>query len=1503
MPGDVDLGRATGHIEIESSGAQRGAQQAGQALSSLDEAVRNNWWGLRNLGMAFGAFSVAVAGSFAMAVGSAVKWENAMAGVERTSYDATKSAEYNREAIAGLSDDLRGLATIKPLQAEQLAGIAEAAGALGLKREDIAGFTSVVADLAATTDLTEDVATTSLARIAGIMGLPTAQFQNLASSILETGRSTQATEPEIVKLATRLAGIGKTVGLSSAELVGLSAAVSSVGIRAEMGATAIQKTFIDMINAISKGGTELEVFSKVAGMTGEEFTKLFQEDAAAALTAFVGGLGKMQSSGQNVVGVLDSLGIREARQTQTLLRLGAAQDQNVNQNLKLSTSLGISTKAFQENTALSQIAGRRYATAAAQITILKNLVAETGRTYGVLFLPVLKAVVGILQNFLKGMAALPGPMRVVITVLTGLTAVAFGLIAAVLLLGPRIILINLAIKQLAASSIQAAGGVATAGTAIAVTGAQASVSAKQLATFNTLFAAQNRLGPKVATNVANTGVAAAGATPLIAKLAQNAGKFVKVLGVLIGLASIAAAAITYFGSKQKAAVDPATQQVEVNQALVDAIEKTTEANSQAADEFLVNALAMAKVIPIAKRLGFTMAETLAIIKGTADAQLAKKFVSAIMVAEKGGDKGAKKLGDSVQQLRLEWKAANEVASASIAARSELGMETEELTETTKDLAKAEKDAAQKLEESNRAIMSLVDAYFGQRQAVLDLQDAQDRLNELMEEARNPTRALEKAELDLQSSRIAAARANEEIAKAELKLSEARAKQQDELLDAQDALSDAHEKYTDSLESIHEAQERLNDLRSGPTLDELRDATNKLRAAELRLVDSHQALEDAEWQLNYLREENASNRDLVNAERILEEARLGVMQSEDELIDSTEELQKLREGATPEELIAAERDVQSAYRDSEQALRDISEQEREVSRIRQEIANDTAYREAERELQEAHISAAQAADRAQDSERELDAARKIGIETSKEMVRQNLEVEQSIYRLAQANAEVRKQQALSRGEFVDSGREAQWLAGELESLAAHAPDEASRKRLSGMAATLRKSTPGKPPDEGDEGGGPPDLGGQGGVAIPDSGEVDKAFGDMNKGIDTQKSKWGSLKETISNVLAGITGAIVGAKIGGLIGGMIGGPVGAVLGFAAGALVGIIVQKLLAPIIGKILEYGPQWIENFLKFFRELPGNIAEIGGKIIRAVTDFVTGIPEKFTDLRETLVEKISSAFGAVQEKVAEWLSTISTKVIEWVTGLPDTLLGLGEGLRDKIDAAWDALYEGVTTNGAKVINWFVELPGKIVEALGNIGSTFMRKGREAINGIVDGVQEKAPKLLNWFIELPGKIWDGIGDIGKTLMDVGRNAVYGIWNGLVDKAQWLFDKVWEWIKDVIPGPIQKALGIASPSKLMRTYGQFAAQGIMQGLLDEQSSIEATSKQMAKTVSDTFGAANFGPPTRSFAPFDARAVNTAARAGGASSAPAGDTINISTVVQDAEEISDVIAWKKIVRTRS
>ena len=297
-------------------------------------------------------------------VSTGIEFESAFAGVKKT-VDATD------KEFGQFEQGLRSMATTMPTTASELAGIAEAAGQLGIKNENLLSFTETMANLGVATNMSANDAATALARLANITGMNQENFSNLGSAIVALGNNFATTESEITNMALGISAAGSQVGMTEADITGVAAALSSLGLEAEAGGSAVSRAIIQMANAVETGNEDLKYFAKAAGMSTSEFQKYFKEDATGALTAFITGLGNLKD--ESALKFLDDMGISEVRLRDALLRASNASD-------LFSQAINTSNEAWNENTALTDEARKRYETTESKIQILKNTFSEMGLT-------------------------------------------------------------------------------------------------------------------------------------------------------------------------------------------------------------------------------------------------------------------------------------------------------------------------------------------------------------------------------------------------------------------------------------------------------------------------------------------------------------------------------------------------------------------------------------------------------------------------------------------------------------------------------------------------------------------------------------------------------------------------------------------------------------------------------------------------------------------------------------------------------------------------------------------------------------------------------------------------------------------------------------------------------------------------------------------------------------------------------------------------------------------
>lgn len=343
--------------------------KAGRSIEEFGNKVSNISNKIDKLGSTLTTrLTLPIAGIATGLVGAAKEFETAFTGVEKT-VDGTASQ------MANLKQGIKSMAEEIPASTTEISAVAEAAGQLGIQTDNILTFTKTMINMGNATNLSADEAATTLARFANVTKMKQSDFDRLGSVIVALGNNFATTESEIADMGMNLASAGTQVGMSQSQIMALATALSSVGLEAEAGGTAFSKVMVNMQLAVEKGGQDLKSFASVAGMTTKQFKKAFKEDATNAIMKFVEGLSKSGERGKSAIKILDDMGITETRLRDALLRSANASD-------VMGRAIELGNKAWEENTALTNEADKRYQTLDSRLQMTKNKIINVATNTG-----------------------------------------------------------------------------------------------------------------------------------------------------------------------------------------------------------------------------------------------------------------------------------------------------------------------------------------------------------------------------------------------------------------------------------------------------------------------------------------------------------------------------------------------------------------------------------------------------------------------------------------------------------------------------------------------------------------------------------------------------------------------------------------------------------------------------------------------------------------------------------------------------------------------------------------------------------------------------------------------------------------------------------------------------------------------------------------------------------------------------------------------------------------
>jgi len=252
---------------------------------------------------------------------------------------------------------------------------------------------------------------------------------------------------------------------------------------------------------------------------------------------------------------------------------------------------------------------------------------------------------------------------------------------------------------------------------------------------------------------------------------------------------------------------------------------------------------------------------------------------------------------------------------------------------------------------------------------------------------------------------------------------------------------------------------------------------------------------------------------------------------------------------------------------------------------------------------------------------------------------------------------------------------------------------------------------------------------------------------------------------------------------------------------------LIQALVAAmptIINVLLQALPLLIDAFIKLFLA-----------IVKALPQIVTNIANALPTIIDALVTGLTNP---------EALQAI-------IMGAVQLLLALVQAIPIILPALIGAI-PVIIDNLLKTL-----LDPKFIKLL-------IDAGVQLLKGTIQGIISMNKAV----IEAAWEIIKSIGNVLKpsNLLEIGKSVIQGVWDGISSMGNWLKDKVVNFVKDKIPGPIRDALGIHSPSRVAAALGKQVPAGLAQGIYKGTGMVEKAAINMANSAIATMTPSTLNP---------------------------------------------------------
>lgn len=333
-------------------------------------------------------------------------------------------------------------------------------------------------------------------------------------------------------------------------------------------------------------------------------------------------------------------------------------------------------------------------------------------------------------------------------------------------------------------------------------------------------------------------------------------------------------------------------------------------------------------------------------------------------------------------------------------------------------------------------------------------------------------------------------------------------------------------------------------------------------------------------------------------------------------------------------------------------------------------------------------------------------------------------------------------------------------------------------------------------------------------------------------DTLDGLQDGLKGTVGTLAASFLPAFkgVGSKVTGYmkdLSGIVSGSNGD-LGKMAGGI-----GQLVGSIATDIAKQGPQMLQAGLGILQGIITAIISNLPTLLPAVIQMVMSLVNFIVQNLPMLITAAMQIIVALAQGLGQTLPTLIPTIVGIIPVIVTTLL---QNLPLLISAAAQLLIGLAYGIGAAIPVLLESVPGILIalkDAL-IIGVPMLGKAALAIVlALGMGIQDRGADMIKAAKILIDKFISGVKELYNTITSIGSSIVDGVWKGIQDSYSNFKDQVESFFKDIVE-TVKDVLGIASPSKVMKSIGVNMANGLGLGFFDQMKDVQNKIERMFQT---------------------------------------------------------------------
>ena len=269
-----------------------------------------------------------------------------------------------------------------------------------------------------------------------------------------------------------------------------------------------------------------------------------------------------------------------------------------------------------------------------------------------------------------------------------------------------------------------------------------------------------------------------------------------------------------------------------------------------------------------------------------------------------------------------------------------------------------------------------------------------------------------------------------------------------------------------------------------------------------------------------------------------------------------------------------------------------------------------------------------------------------------------------------------------------------------------------------------------------------------------------------------------------------------------------------------------STVLPQLIPPFVELATKIFPILTEVLVQLGPSLTDLGLKLAQvaiALAPLIVKLIELTIKLGEDLAPILKPLLGLIVDLVEFGLKVLTNQLSTIVIPAIQVLIDLLSG---DFSAAWNGALRIVENVANQIRDKIREMKQGVEDRLRELVQSAQNRLREMVDAFARGFEDAKNRARAKAAEIPGIIVNALGRLANLLHPAGSEIVQGLINGMSERLGRLRQIASE-IASVVSGTVKSALGISSPSRVMREVGHDTMDGLDLGLTDRVPDLRST----------------------------------------------------------------------------